>query len=126
MLHRVSHLLFVTERTSYVWRVNYFDRWSRHIISPNGDDKSHSVRTTFPDISNSVKAHQTIFPQQPSDRMDVFLDENQRLPAQNLDLGCRFTFQQDNHLKHTFKSVTVWLQKKKIAVLPWPSMSLDS
>ena len=49
----------VAERTSYVWRVNYFDIWSRHIISPNGDNESHSARTTFPGIANSVKARQT-------------------------------------------------------------------
>ena len=49
----------VAERTSYVWRVSYFDRWSRHIISPNGDYESNSARTTFPGISNSVKARQT-------------------------------------------------------------------
>ena len=24
------------ERTPYVWCVNYFDRWSRHILSPIG------------------------------------------------------------------------------------------
>ena len=49
----------VAERTSYVWRVNYFDRWSRHIISPNGDNEYHLARMTFPGISNSVKARQT-------------------------------------------------------------------
>ena len=49
----------VAERTSYVWRVNYFDRWSRHIFSPNGDDESHLARMTFPGISNWVKTGQT-------------------------------------------------------------------
>lgn len=53
------------------------------------------------------------------------LDENLQLSAQNLHLGRRFTFQQDNDPKHTSKSVTAWLQKKKITVLPWPSMSPD-
>ena len=41
------------------------------------------------------------------------LDENLWLSAQNLDLGHQFTLQQDNHPKHTSKSVTVCLQKKK-------------
>ena len=49
----------VAERTSYVWRVNYFDRWSRHIFSPNGDDEFHSARMTCPGKSISVKARQT-------------------------------------------------------------------
>ena len=52
---------FVAERTSYLWRVNYFDRWSRHIFSPNEDDESHSARRTFPGKSNSVKARRTFF-----------------------------------------------------------------
>ena len=51
--------LLVAERTLYVWRINYFDRWSRHIFSPNRDDESHSARMTFPGKSNSVKARQT-------------------------------------------------------------------
>ena len=40
------------------------------------------------------------------------MDENLRLSAQNPNLGRRFTFQEDNDLKHMSKSVTVWLQKK--------------
>ena len=55
----IHSVTFAAERTSYVWRVNYFDRWSRHIISPNGDDESHSARMIFPGISNSMKARQT-------------------------------------------------------------------
>ena len=51
---------FVAERTLYVWHVNYFNSWSHHIFSPNGDDESHSARTTFPGILNSVKARRTI------------------------------------------------------------------
>ena len=39
------------------------------------------------------------------------LDENLQLSSQNLDLGWRFTFKQDNHLKHTFKLVTAMLPK---------------
>ena len=40
------------------------------------------------------------------------LVENLQLSAQNLDLGRRFIFQQENHPKPTSKSVTAWLQKK--------------
>ena len=53
------------------------------------------------------------------------LDKNLQLSAQNLDLGWQFTFQQDDHPKYMSKSVTVWLQKKKIKVLSWPSMGPD-
>ena len=51
------------------------------------------------------------------------MDENLQLLAPNLDLVQRFTFQQDNDLKHMSKSVTVWLQENKITVQPWSSMS---
>ena len=53
------------------------------------------------------------------------LDENLQLSAQNLDLDRQFTFQQDNDHKCMSKSVIEWVQKKKITVLPWPSMSPD-
>ena len=47
-------------------------------------------------------------------------------PPVRLVLGRRFIYnQQDKDPKHTFKSVTSWLQQKKIAFLPWPSMSSD-
>ena len=39
------------------------------------------------------------------------LDENTQLSAQNLDLGRRLAFQQDNDPKH-FRSVTVRHQKR--------------
>ena len=50
--------------------------------------------------------------------------ENLQLSTKNFDLGRRFIFQPDDH-KHTFKFVTAWLQKKKITVPLWPSMSPD-
>ena len=53
------------------------------------------------------------------------LDENLQLSVQNPNLSWRFTFQQNNDHKHMFKSVTAWLQKKKIIVLPWASMNPD-
>ena len=59
----------VAERTLCVLRVNYFDRWSCHIFSPNEDNKSHSVQMTFPGKSNSVKARQT-FSSSPSFKQD--------------------------------------------------------
>ena len=46
------------------------------------------------------------------------LDANLPLSVQNLDLGLRFTFQQDSNMKHTSKSVTWWLQNNNITGLP--------
>ena len=51
--------------------------------------------------------------------------KNLQLSAQNLHLGWWFTFQQDNDPKHMSKSVTAWVQKKEITVLPCLSMSPD-
>ena len=45
--------------------------------------------------------------------------------AMNLKLGWRFTFHQDNDLKHKDKATLELLNKKKINVLEWPSQSLD-
>ena len=53
------------------------------------------------------------------------LDETRQLSEQNLGLGRRFTFQQDNDRKNMSISVTACLQKKKAAVLPWFSVSPD-
>lgn len=53
------------------------------------------------------------------------LDDNLMSTVLRLGLGRRFIFQQDNDPKHTSKSVTSWLQHKKITILPWPSMSPD-
>ena len=60
-----------------------------------------------------------------SDHYIKILDENLKLSAQSIRLVRHFTFQHDNDPKHTSKSVTAWLQKQKIIVLPWPSMSPD-
>ena len=43
----------------------------------------------------------------------------------NLKLGRRFTFQQDNDLKHKDEATMEWLNKKKINVLEWSSQSPD-
>ena len=51
------------------------------------------------------------------------LDENLLQSAQDLRLGQRFTFQQDNNPKHTAK--TMWLRHKSLNVLESPSQSPD-
>lgn len=43
----------------------------------------------------------------------------------DLWLRQRFTFQQDNGLKHTAKDTGEWCKEKKLNVLEWPSQSLD-
>ena len=53
------------------------------------------------------------------------LDENRQLSVQNLDFSLQFTFQQDNDPKHMSKSVSAWIQKKKITILLWFLMSPD-
>ena len=53
------------------------------------------------------------------------LDENLLQSAQDLRLGCRFTFQQDNDPKHTVKTVQEWLCCKSLTVLEWLSRSPD-
>uniref|UniRef100_A0A4W5MKP2 Tc1-like transposase DDE domain-containing protein n=1 Tax=Hucho hucho TaxID=62062 RepID=A0A4W5MKP2_9TELE len=45
--------------------------------------------------------------------------------AQDLSLGRRFTFQQDNNPKHTAKTTQEWLRDKSLNVLEWPSQSPD-
>ncbi len=51
------------------------------------------------------------------------LDENLLQSAQDLRLGRRFTFQQDNDPKHTAKME--WLHNNSVSVLEWPSQSPD-
>ena len=53
------------------------------------------------------------------------LDENLLQSAQDLRLRQRFTFQQDNDLKHSAKTTKKWLRDKSLNVLEWPSQSLD-
>ncbi|CDR16134.1 unnamed protein product [Oncorhynchus mykiss] len=53
------------------------------------------------------------------------LDENLLQSAQDLRLGQRITFQQDNDPKHTAKTTQEWLWYKHLNVLEWPSQSLD-
>uniref|UniRef100_A0AAZ3SPB5 Tc1-like transposase DDE domain-containing protein n=1 Tax=Oncorhynchus tshawytscha TaxID=74940 RepID=A0AAZ3SPB5_ONCTS len=53
------------------------------------------------------------------------LDENLLQSAQDLRLGRRFTFQQDNNPKHTAKTTQEWLRDMSLNVLKWPSQSPD-
>jgi hypothetical protein len=53
------------------------------------------------------------------------LDENLLQSTQDLRLGRRFAFQQDNDLKHTAKTTQEWLRDKSLNVLEWPSQSPD-
>ena len=53
------------------------------------------------------------------------LDENLLQSAQDLRLGQRFTFQQDNDPKHTVKTKQEWLRDKSLNVLEWPSQNPD-
>ncbi len=53
------------------------------------------------------------------------LDENLLQSAQDLRLGLRFTFQQDNDPKHTAKITKEWLHNNYVTVLEWPSQSPD-
>ena len=52
-------------------------------------------------------------------------DENLLQSAQDIRLGRRFTFQQDNNPKHTAKTTQEWLWDKSLNVLDWPSQSPD-
>ena len=53
------------------------------------------------------------------------IDENLLQSAQDLRLGRRVTFQQDNNPKHTTKRMQDWLQDTSLNVLEGPSQSPD-
>lgn len=53
------------------------------------------------------------------------LEENLLSSTQDLKLGQRFTFQQDNEPKHTAKMTKEWLHNNHVTVLEWPSQSPD-
>ena len=53
------------------------------------------------------------------------LDENLLQSSQDLRLGRRFTFLQDNDPKHTVKTTQEWLLDKSLNVLEWPSQIPD-
>ena len=53
------------------------------------------------------------------------LSRNLLRSAIALQLGSKFTFQQDNDPKHTAKSTQKWFQDNSIDVLEWPSQSPD-
>ena len=49
------------------------------------------------------------------------LDENLLQSTQDIRLGRRFTFQQDNDPKHTAKTTQEWLRDKSLNVIEWPA-----
>uniref|UniRef100_A0AAZ3SH51 Tc1-like transposase DDE domain-containing protein n=1 Tax=Oncorhynchus tshawytscha TaxID=74940 RepID=A0AAZ3SH51_ONCTS len=51
------------------------------------------------------------------------LDKNLLQSVQDLRLGRRFTFQQNNDPKHTAKTMQKWLRDKSLNVFDWPSQS---
>ena len=53
------------------------------------------------------------------------LDENLLQRPQDLRLGRRFTFQQDNDPKPTAKTTQEWLRDESLNVLEWPSPDLN-
>jgi hypothetical protein len=53
------------------------------------------------------------------------LDENLLQGTQDLRLGLRFIFQQDNNPKHTAKTMQEWLWGKSLNVLEWPGLEPD-
>jgi hypothetical protein len=53
-----------------------------------------------------------------------FLYENLLRSSQDLRLGRRFTFQQENDRKHTAKTKQEWLNEKSLNILEWPIQSL--
>jgi hypothetical protein len=53
------------------------------------------------------------------------LDENLLQSTQDLRLGRRFTFKQDNDPKHTAKTMQEWLRDKSLNDIEWPSQSPD-
>ena len=56
-----------------------------------------------------------------STKFQAILADNLVASARRLGLGRRWTFQQDNDLKHTTTSTQKWFCDNKINVLPWPS-----
>uniref|UniRef100_A0A4W5QKM4 Receptor-type tyrosine-protein phosphatase F n=1 Tax=Hucho hucho TaxID=62062 RepID=A0A4W5QKM4_9TELE len=50
------------------------------------------------------------------------LYENWLQSAQDLRMGRKFTFQQDNYPKHTANTTQEWLRDKSLNVLEWPSV----
>ena len=53
------------------------------------------------------------------------INENLLQSAQDLGLGRRFTFQQDNDSKPKAKTTQEWLRDKSLNVLEWPSKIPD-
>jgi hypothetical protein len=52
-------------------------------------------------------------------------NERSEVQRQDLRLEQRFTFVQDNNLKHTAKAMREWLRDKSLNILEWPRQSPD-
>ena len=116
--------LFSHQGKRYVWR------------KPN---MSHHPKNTIPTVKHGggsimlwgcFSAAGTEKLVQVEGRMDGahyrnILEQNLFQSACDLRLGRRFTFQQDNDLKHTAKATLEWFKGKHLNVLEWSSQSPD-
>jgi len=57
-------------------------------------------------------------------KYSVSLNANLVQSIQNLGLGRKFAFQQDNDPKHTAKTMQEWIMDNSVNVFEWPSQSL--
>uniref|UniRef100_A0A4W5MGQ4 AE binding protein 1a n=1 Tax=Hucho hucho TaxID=62062 RepID=A0A4W5MGQ4_9TELE len=89
------------------------------------DGVKHDVKTGKPAFTHTHThtAHPRGRPQTTEGLTFHILDENLLQSAQDLRLGERFTFQQDNDPKHTAKTMQEWLWDKCLNVLEWPSQT---
>ncbi len=113
--------LFGLNSKRYVWRRNQACS-SPVQYSPNSEAwwwQHHAVGVFFSCRDRTTGCNRG------KDEYRDILDENLLQSAQDLRLGRRFTFQQDNDPKHTAKITKEWLHNNSVTVLEWPSQSPD-